>query len=195
MQIRRSLALTAGALVLAVPTLTSCGFDYATNRPYTPGEGVNSVDGENVKVLNAVVVAGQPDSGTFVASLASSSDETMSFEGISGAGGATVEPDDFTAIEIPPRGLVNLAEEGGPALSGTFEAGDFLPLTLSFDNGDTLTVTVPVVPACEEYEDLDESSPSASASPSGAYACGEDEPSEESLVSEDAEESEDEGGE
>ena len=189
MQIRRSLALTAGALVLAVPALASCGFDYATNRPYTPAVGVNSTDGGEVNVLSAVVVAGQSDSGTFIASLASKADETVSFEGVSGAGGTTIEPEDFTAIEIPPQGLVNLATEGGPAFSGTFEAGDYIPLTLSFDNGDTVSITVPVVPACDEYADLDESTASASpsASPSGSYACGEDEPS--------GSESEDEGEE
>lgn len=189
MQLRRSLALTAGALVLAVPTLTSCGFDYATNRPYTPAEGVNNAEGD-VKVLNAVVVAAQPDSGTFIATLSSDAEEEVTFEGVSGAGGNTIEPDDFTGVEIPARGLVNLAEEGGPSLSGTFEAGDFLALTLSFDTGDTVTMNVPVVPACEEYADLDESSPAGSSSPSGAYACGEDEP-EPSDHSAD----EDEGGE
>ena len=182
MHLRRSLALTAGALALAVPALASCGFDYATNRPYSPAEGVNSVEGD-VNVLNAVVVAAQPDSGTFIASLSNDAEETVSFEGVSGAGGATIEPDDFSPVEIGPGELVNLATEGGPTLSGTFEAGDFLPLTLSFDNGDSVTLNVPVVPACEEYAELDESTPTASASPSGAYACGEDEPEESSEPS------------
>lgn len=188
MQLRRSLALTAGALVLAAPTLTSCGFDYATNRPYTPAAGVSNAEGD-INVLNAVVVAGQPDSGTFIATLSSDAEEEVTFEGVSGAGGNTIEPDDFTAVEIAPRGLVNLAEEGGPSFSGTFEAGDFLALTLSFDTGDAVTMNVPVVPACEEYADLDESSSAGSSSPSGAYACGEDEPESSDHSAED------EGGE
>ena len=189
MQLRRSLALTAGALVLAVPILTSCGFDYATNRPYTPAEGVNNTEGD-INVLNAVVVAAQPDSGTFIATLSSDADEEVSFEGVSGSGGSTIEPDEFTAVEIPPRGMVNLADEGGPSMSGTLEAGEFLALTLSFDTGDTVTMNVPVVPACDEYADLDESSSTGSSSPSGAYACGEDEPEPSDHSSE-----EDEGGE
>lgn len=187
MQPRRSLALTVGALLLAVPGLVSCGFQTATNRPYTPAEGVNSVDGE-VKVLNAVIVAAQPDSGTFVASISNGTEEPVTFQGVGGAAGNTVEPGDFTPADIPAGGLLNLASEGGATLTGTFEAGDFLPLTLAFDSGDSVTMNVPVVPACEEYADADDSSPSASASPSGAYACGADD-------EESAEHGEDEGGE
>jgi hypothetical protein len=179
MQLRRSFALTAVALVLAVPALSSCstirGFDVATNEPYTPGAGVNAVEGD-VKVLNALIVSGQAESGTFIASLANdSTTETASFEGVSGADGNTIEADDFTAVEIAPRGLVNLATEGGPTISGSFEAGDFVPLTLSFGNGDTVAMKVPVVAACDVYADADQSEPSASSSPTGAYACGEDE--------------------
>lgn len=175
MQLRRSIALTAGMLALAVATLASCGFDAATNRPYTPAEGVNSTEGD-VKVLAAVVVAAQPDSGTFIASLTNSSTtDEATFEGIAGAAGNTVEVDEFAPVEIPPRGLVNLATDGGPTLSGTFEAGDVLPLTLSLGNGETITIRVPVVPACEEYAGLDESAPAGSNDePEGAYACGAD---------------------
>ena len=187
MQPRRSLALTVGALLLAVPGLVSCGFQSATNRPYTPAEGVNSID-RDVKVLNAVVVAAQPDSGTFVASISNGTEEPVTFEGIGGASGNTVEPGEFTPVEIAAGGMVNLATEGGPTLTGTFEAGDFLPLTLSFGTGDTVTMSVPVVPACEEFADADVSSPSAAASPSGAYACGADD-------EESAGHGEDEGGE
>ena len=84
--------------------------------------------------------------------------------------------------------MVNLAAEGGPTLSGTFEAGQFMPLTLSLDTGESVTMTVPVVPACEEYADADVSSPCGCASPSGAYACGADD-------EESAGHGEDEGGE
>jgi hypothetical protein len=173
MLLRRSLALTAGILALTVPALASCGFDTATNVTYTPANGVSNVDGD-VKVLNAVVVAAQADSGTFVASLSNSGAEEASFEGVSGSEGNTIQADDFTPVEIAPDELVNLAEEGGPTFSGSFEAGDFVSLTLAFGNGDSLTMSVPVVAACDEYADADQSSPSASAEPSGAYACGED---------------------
>jgi hypothetical protein len=170
MQPRRSLRLVAGALVLALPLLSSCGFGKATEKVYTPGQQTNSLDGE-VKVLAAVVVAAQPGSGTFLASLSNtSSKDATALTELSGAGGSqdlsigTIDsPED-----IPPRGFVNLADEGGVTVTGDFGAGDVVELTLGFDSGDTVTMQVPVVYACDEYADLDTSteSPSASASPS-----------------------------
>ena len=53
---RRKLAIAIGALVLAVPGLSACGFNYATDREYTPGNGTNDQHGV-VDVLNAVIVA------------------------------------------------------------------------------------------------------------------------------------------
>ncbi len=113
MQPRRSLRLVAGALVLALPLLGSCGFNKATDKVYTPGEGTNDRDGD-VDVLSAVVVAAQPDSGTFVASLSNNSpDEDVELAGVAGAGDwrtSTVDPSDLS-IEIPARGFVNLVNE------------------------------------------------------------------------------------
>ena len=63
----RPLAIAAAVLALAAP-LSSCGFDYATERDYTPGSGANNREGV-VDVLSAVVVSGAEGSGTFVASL------------------------------------------------------------------------------------------------------------------------------
>ena len=126
MQPRRSLRLVAGALVLALPLLGSCGFDKATDKVYTPAEGINNRDGD-VDVLAAVVVAAQPDSGTFIASLSNnSSPRTTSLDGLAGAGEwadltvADVDP----PIDVPARGFVNLADEGGVTITGDFEAGD-----------------------------------------------------------------------
>jgi hypothetical protein len=160
MQPRRSLRLVAGALVLALPLLSSCGFNKATDRVYTPGEGTNNRDGE-VDVLAAVVVAAQPGSGTFIASLSNNSpDKDDSFEGLAGAGDwadltvADVSP----AVDIPARGFVNLVDEGGVNVSGDFGAGDMVRLSLSFGSGQTTTMNVPVVFACDEYTGLDTTS-------------------------------------
>jgi hypothetical protein len=172
MQPRRSLRLAVGALVLALPLLSSCGFDKATDRVYTPGEGTNNRDGD-VKVLAAVVVAAQPGSGTFIASFSNnSSKESNSLTELAGAGdsqdltiGAIDDP-----VELEPRGFVNLADEGGINVSGDFGAGDFVELTLTFDSGDSVTMDVPVVYACDEYAGLDTSAdtPSPSASPTAS---------------------------
>ena len=68
----RSLATAAAVVALAAP-LTSCGFDYATERTYTPAGGANNREGV-VDVLSAVVVSGAEGSGTFVASLSNNDD-------------------------------------------------------------------------------------------------------------------------
>ena len=51
----RLLATAVAVLALAVP-LSSCGFDYATDRDYTPAGGANNREGD-VDVLSAVVVS------------------------------------------------------------------------------------------------------------------------------------------
>ena len=62
------LALSIGALVLAVPGVSACGFNYATDRENTIANGVSNKDGE-VDVLNAVIVSSEDGSGTFIATL------------------------------------------------------------------------------------------------------------------------------
>jgi hypothetical protein len=158
MQPRRSLRLVAGALVLALPLLSSCGFSKATDRVYTPGEGTNNRDGQ-VDVLAAVVVAAQPDSGTFIASLSNNSTTDDTFEGLEGAGDwADLQIGEVSPpVDVPARGLVNLADEGGVAITGDFAAGDMMRVSLTFGSGQTTTLNVPVVFACDEYTGLDSS--------------------------------------
>jgi hypothetical protein len=169
MQSRRSLRLMAGALVLAVPLLGSCGFDKATDRVYTPAAGTNNRDGD-VDVLSAVVVAAQPDSGTFIASLSNNrTDQDFTLTGVAGAGDwsdLTVEPAELS-VEIPARGFVNLVNEDPITVSGDFYPGQVAELTLTFGSGDTVTMDVPIVFACNSYDGLDSSAaqPSESASP------------------------------
>lgn len=151
MHLRRSLALATGALVLAVPALSSCGFDYATDRIYTQAAGVNDRDA-TVDVLGAVVVSAEEGSGVFVASFSNNSDvEEGVVESIEGD--ATAES--FEPVEIPPGGFVNLAEEGGAEVTGDFEAGNFVSVTIIFGNGERVQMDLPVVPNCGVYEGLD----------------------------------------
>lgn len=173
MQPRRSLRLVAGALVLALPLLGSCGFDKATDRVYTPAAGINNRDGD-VDVLSAVIVAAQPDSGTFLASLSNNrADQAFALTGVAGAGtwsDLTIDPADLS-IDIAPRGFVNLADEDPITVTGDFAPGDVARLTLTFDSGETVTTNVSVVFACDAYEGLDSSGgvssePEASDSPS-----------------------------
>src|SRR6187399_3135400 len=110
MQLRRSLTCV---LVLGLGALTSCGFDLATDRPFTPGEGAYYKSG-SVDVLSAVVVAAQPNEGTFIATLVnnSSSDDAA----LNGLAGPDLEIDEFEPIEIGPRGAVDLSDDGGITL-------------------------------------------------------------------------------
>jgi hypothetical protein len=151
MHLRRSLALSAGALVLSLGGLTSCGFDNATDRPYQPGVGTNDHDGP-VAVLSAVVVAAQPNEGTIVVTLVNSTEDEQTLKAVSGP---DLDIPEFDEIAVPPLGHTNLADDGGVAVSGDFDAGNLLPLTFTFGDGDTSTLDVPVVAACDEYLGLD----------------------------------------
>ena len=140
----RLLVSAATVVALAAP-LSSCGFDYATDRVYTPGSGANNREGD-VDVLSAVVVSAAEGSGTFVASLANNSpDAEESFTAVAGQD-ATVTAAEFEPITIPAGGLVNLAEPAaGIVLTGEFTAGDVVPLTVDFGNGERISLNVPVV--------------------------------------------------
>ena len=139
------LLVTAAAVVALAAPLSSCGFDYATDRVYTPGSGANNRDGA-VDVLSAVVVSAAEGSGTFIASLSNNStDEEQTFTGVAGQD-ASVTAADFEPITVPAGGLVNLAEPpAGVVLTGEFEAGDVVPLTVDFGNGERVSLNVPVV--------------------------------------------------
>lgn len=144
--------------MVVVPALTSCGFNYATERVYTPGAGVNFGDG-SVDVLNAAIVSKGPNAGTFVASFANG-DQThaISLAGMSGAQGVL---DDVRVNPFPigANGLVNLANGGGIHVHGTFTPGQFVTVSLKFDNGETATDQVPVVDDAGQWAGLDTSKP------------------------------------
>jgi len=159
---RRSRALVAALLV--APALSSCGFNYATDWVDTPGAGVNNRD-KTVDVLGAMVVAAQPDAGTFIATLANNEGEPVTFESMTGE----VEVADFEPVEVPGEGAVNLADQDGIGVTGEFQAGEFVEVTLTFDNGEDVALEVPVMTACDEFEGYDTASePSAGATP---YSC------------------------
>lgn len=141
----RPLATAAAVLALAAP-LSSCGFDYATDRDYTPAGGANNRDGE-VDILSAVVVSAAEGSGTFVASLSNNDPSAeQTFTAVAGADGATVTAAEFEPITISPGGIVNLADPAaGIVLTGDFGAGNVVPLSIDFGNGERISLNVPVV--------------------------------------------------
>jgi hypothetical protein len=156
MPLRRTLALATCVLAVCAPALTSCGFDYATDRIYTPATGVNNRDA-SVDVLGAVVVSADDGSGTFIASFANNdSVETVSVESLEGVDQQELTADDFSPIEVPPGGLVNLADDEGIGVEGDgVAAGDFVEVVVQLDNGERVQMDVPVVTNCGYYEGLD----------------------------------------
>ena len=123
MHLRRSLVAAASALALA-STLSSCGFDYATDRVYTPAAGPIDRDA-TVDVLSAVIVSKAPGSGTFIAGLSNNSGtEAITFEAIRPVGDTSISFEDFEDRRIPRLGFENLSAEGnGIVVTGDFEAG------------------------------------------------------------------------
>jgi len=168
--LRRKLALTAGLLCLAVPVLSSCGFDYATDRPNVIANGGYDETGNGMRVLGAVIVANQNNQGTFVATLAVNPDKDVdgsrpsswpSLTALQQGAPAVVQKHDrvtleaghFTPVAMGGNGMTNMADPtiGGIAVTGRFQAGDVIPVELSFSDGEDITVQTPVVKQCAEY--------------------------------------------
>lgn len=166
MLLRRKIAFAVCATALTAPVLSSCGFNYATDEPYTPAAGTNNREA-TVDVLASVVVAGQADSGTFVAGLSNNDDaDPISLESLVGEGIVA----DFKPVEVPPGGYVNLAD-ADIHVEGTFGAGDVLNLTASFDDGESVALEVPVVTNCDEFEGFDTSAEAGGESDDPLYSC------------------------
>jgi len=164
MQLRRSARLltAAGALLLAAAVLSSCGFNYATDRPYTPGAGTNDQDAR-VDVLSAVVVSAEDGSGTLITTFSNNNpDDAATVDTIAGADDDTaLKVGDFDPIEIPAGGYVNLASDDSPTadapitVEGDFTTGQFVTLEFTFGDGSSATLDVPTVKDCYEYAGLD----------------------------------------
>ena len=173
MLLRRNTALALGALVLTVPALGACGFNPATDRVTNYSNAANERSG-TVDVVGAMIVSERGGSGTFLATLSNShAADPTSFDSLSGGEGSDIEAAEFQPYEIAEGGRVVLLQEGGVRVTGDFEPGDFVPLTVGFDNGESIEVSVPVHPACDEYEGLDDAPPAEGATSSDAepYDC------------------------
>ena len=138
MQLRRTLATSTAVLALAVP-LTSCGFDYATARDYTPAAGANDRSAD-VDVLNAVIVSGQEGAGTVVASFDNNLIEADQGQALVSLSGEVLDSGEslgaitataFEPIEIAPGKLVNLAEPPTSAFKARSRPATSSPCRLS----------------------------------------------------------------
>ncbi len=168
---RRTLRYAIGALLLAAPVLTSCGFDYATDRVNDITAGHTNRD-TDVDVLNALIVAGQPGSGTLIGMLVNNNDGADDDIELTSV---TSGPDDteaqFEPLTVPAGGSAQL-QDAGIRIEGTFEAGNVYDVTLTFGDGGEVEVElpVPVVTECGQYEGFDDARGAGRAS-GEAYSC------------------------
>ena len=156
MQLRRSLALVSGTLLLTA-SLASCGFDPATDRVNTITPGTSDRDGA-VDVLNAVIVSADEGSGVLVTTLVNNDNEQeASLDSVAADDADAVQVGEFSTISIEPNGMVNLAaeDEEGIPVEGELAAGDVVPLTLQLSGGQVVQLDVPVVWNCEEFAGID----------------------------------------
>jgi hypothetical protein len=160
----------------ATAALSACGFNYPTDRINNITAGVNYRNG-NVDVLNAVVVAKAPNSGTFVATVVNgSSTKSVTLQSATGDN-TTISSANAKPFTLQPGSVLNLADQpGGIPVFGTFQLGQFVTLSLAFDNGETANLNVPVVADDGQWAGLDiataSPSPSAGDSPSSPPSDG-----------------------
>jgi hypothetical protein len=169
---RRTPRFAIGALLL-LPVLSACGFDYATDRVNDITAGHTNRD-YRVDVNNALIVAGQPDSGTLVGQLVNNESDKEDDNDIvltSVTSGTDAAAAEFEPLTIPAAGQVQL-HDAGIRIDGSFEAGDVYDVTLTFDNGEVVELALPVVTQCGQYEGLDDADGDGAGSASGeAYSC------------------------
>jgi hypothetical protein len=161
--LRRTLALGTAGLA-ATAALGACGFNYPTDRINNITAGVDYREG-TVDILNAVVVAKEANSGTFVATFVNNSQtDTVSLQSMAGDNTAIGQVTLDQPVAVKPAGLVNLASKGGIPVSGNFSLGQFVTLSFTFDDGSQATLSVPVVSDDGQWAGLDISTPAPSTS-------------------------------
>jgi hypothetical protein len=153
------------------PALASCSlgtsnFDAQTNQFYTPAEGVNERSG-GVDVLNALVVSDGDGRGRFIAGLVNNSDTTDdALTQVQGSGDSSdITGSLQTPIDVPADGFVQLADQGVEPVMLEGEPivpGDFVELTITFQQADAITIELPVVTAEDDFAGVE--LPSAGAS-------------------------------
>lgn len=146
---------TIPALLLALPlagALTSCGFDYPTDRVNQIAAGANDREG-TVDVLGARILAGSDGHGRLIGTLANNNDEDATLDAVTSEDvGLTAEVE---GVEIAPGGRVNLSDDVEVAVTGEFSAGQVVPVVYEFSTGEAVELNVPVVKPCFQYADIE----------------------------------------
>ena len=144
--------------------LASCSKEKATDKIYTPANAANDRSGR-IDVLNAVIVSTSAGSGTFVASLVNNDinapgADTDAADELVGLGGE-VSAAFAKPVNVPAGGIAVMAEPTGQGIkvTGDFEAGEFVEVTLTFKNAIAITLEVPVVENAGDWAGQDGPAP------------------------------------
>ncbi len=156
---RRPTATLVAVLLPLGAALTSCGFDYPTDRVNTIAAGVNNREAA-VDVLGARVLASADGQGRLIGTLVyndNDADAPATLTGIEGEDDTVQVDGKLPRIEVAPNKGVNLASDSVEPifLSGDFTAGDFVSLTYAFSTTEVVTLEVPVVKPCGQYADIE----------------------------------------
>jgi len=154
---RRPTATLVAVLLPLGAALTSCGFDYPTDRVNTIAAGVNNRDAD-VDVLGARVLAASDGHGRLIGTFVYNdidADTPASLTSVEGE--AAPVGGQLPQIEVGPNESLNLASDAAEPilLEGEFAAGDFVSLTYAFSTNEVVTLEVPVVKACGQYADIE----------------------------------------
>lgn len=166
---RRSTALVAVLLPLAA-ALTSCGFDYPTDRVNTIAAGVNNREA-SVDVLGARVVAFAEGQGRLIGTLVSNEAEAEAPARLVAVRGEGVQVT-VNKVEIAASERVNLAGDDAEPIqvTGEFTAGDVITLVYEFSTGEAVELDVPVVKHCGQYEQVEDPGFDASAAAEDSHS-------------------------
>lgn len=171
-------AMSAALLALVALTLGGCGMNAQTLQSYTPANGVN-IDDDFLKVRNLLIIADASGQGRLSASLVSQ----QTNDRLTGVAGTALKDDGTRAgaltvgtvnVDLPAGRMVVLTGPGVAPIAvsgGDLKPGLTAELSLTFANGSSRTIQVPVADAADpifsSVTPLPTGSPTPASSPTG----------------------------
>ncbi|MGH3457486.1 hypothetical protein [Aeromicrobium sp.] len=149
------MAATLAATALALAGCTATGVGAQTNQQYQPGVGANLRTGQ-VQLYNALAVDNGDGTATLSTVVLNTTEETQKLDSVTatGADGTEVGVESAPAI-IGPGDTFNTGPAATVVFTGdSLEAGDFVNVTLTFDNAGEVFIEAPVVARTTMYADV-----------------------------------------
>lgn len=143
------------AATLALAGCTATGNDAQTNQQYQPGVGTNLRTGQ-VQLYNALAVDNGDGTATLSTLVLNTTEDTQKLDSALATTGDNVPVGVETAPAIiGPRDTFNT----GPAATVLFtgdavQPGNYVTVTLTFDEAGDVTIEAPVVARTEMYDDV-----------------------------------------